>query len=84
MSFLEFLRACDGTNLADYLVAFKPGEVLSKVASNKLEAYLRQYYITGGMPEVVKSWCSEKDIESVEQIQQNIINSYELDFALRS
>ena len=81
MSFLEFLRACDGANLADYLVAFKPGDVLSKVASNKLEAYLRQYYITGGMPEVVKSWCSEKDIEAVEQIQQNIINSYELDFA---
>ena len=81
MSFFEFLRACDGANLVYYLTAFKPGDVLSKVAANKLEAYLRQYYIIGGMPEVVKSWCSEKDIEAVEQIQQNIINSYELDFA---
>ena len=81
MSFAEFLRACDAANLADFIANFQAGDHLPEIAANKLEAYLRQYYITGGMPEVVKSWSLEQDIEAVEQIQQNIINSYELDFA---
>ena len=81
LSFAEFLRACNAENLADFLSSLKPEDTLPQVAAVKLEAFLRQYYITGGMPEVVKSWSEEKDIEAVERIQQSIINSYELDFA---
>lgn len=74
MSFSEFLRANDAANLADFVKSAQPNGKLPEIAANKLESYLRQYYITGGMPEVVKSWSVEKDIEVVEQIQQNIID----------
>ncbi len=47
----------------------------------RLENYLMNYYITGGMPEVVKKWCDTKDINKIEAIQQKILDSYELDFA---
>lgn len=81
MSFMEFLRACDAENLADFAEGFQKSEKIPKIAASKLEVLLREYYITGGMPEVVDSWRQFRDIEDVERIQQNIINSYELDFA---
>lgn len=81
MSFAEFVRACDGDMAADFIENFKYGDNLPAVISSKLENMLRQYYITGGMPEAVDVWCRTHSIEEVEIVQQAIINSYELDFA---
>ncbi len=81
MSFSEFLRAAGSETLADYVENFKKGDNLPEVIGEKLATFLRQYYITGGMPEVVDVWCNTHSIEQVEGVQQAIINSYELDFA---
>ena len=81
MNFSEFLRAVGFSQLADYVGAFKKGNELPEVIAEKLTTFLRQYYMTGGMPEVVDAWCRTKSIEEVESVQQAIINSYELDFA---
>lgn len=81
MNFSEFLRAVGSSQLADYVGAFKKGDALPEVIAEKLTTFLRQYYMTGGMPEVVDAWCRTKSIEEVESVQQAIINSYELDFA---
>lgn len=81
MSFSEFLRAVDTDVLADYIEEFKKGDGLPEAVADKLSMYLKQYYVTGGMPEAVESWCRYQDIGKVETIQQNIIESYELDFA---
>lgn len=81
MSFSEFLRACGSEILADYVENFKKGDAVPQPIGDKLTTLLRQYYITGGMPEVVAVWQKTNNIEEVERVQQNIINSYELDFA---
>lgn len=81
MSFSEFLRACGSETLADYLDNFKKGDAVPEPIGDKLTTFLKQYYITGGMPEVVSTWQKTNNIEEVERVQQNIINSYELDFA---
>ena len=81
MSFSEFLRACGSETLADYVDNFKKGDTVPEPIGDKLTTFLRQYYITGGMPEVVSTWQKTNNIEEVERVQQNIINSYELDFA---
>lgn len=81
MSFSEFLRAAASSQLADFVENFKQGDNLPKVMGERLTTLLRQYYITGGMPEVVEVWCHTHNIEQVEIVQQSIINSYELDFA---
>lgn len=81
MSFSEFLRAVDGDMLADYAEKFKKGDRIPEVIGEKLTTLLRQYYVTGGMPEVVKEWRDTHSIEGVERVQQAIISSYELDFA---
>ncbi len=81
MSFREFLRASGEEGLADFLDGFGRGDRMPEIAAEKLTNCLRQYYLTGGMPEVVDVWCRTKSIEEVERVQQAIINSYELDFA---
>jgi len=81
MSFSEFLRACGSETLADYVGSIKKGDTVPEPIGDKLTTFLRQYYITGGMPEVVSTWQKTNNIEEVERVQQNIINSYELDFA---
>ena len=81
MNFSEFLRAVGEDALADYMAAYKKGDALPEVAAEKCSMLLHQYYLTGGMPEVVDTWCKTKSIEEVERVQQAIINSYELDFA---
>ncbi len=81
MSFSEFLCACDGDELADYVANFKKGDKIPDNVGEKLTTILRQYYIMGGMPEVVATWCNTHSIKEVETVQQSILNSYELDFA---
>jgi predicted AAA+ superfamily ATPase len=56
-------------------------EKVSELFAGQLEDYLRTYYITGGMPEAVDTWTKTKDIALVESVQQQILDSYELDFA---
>lgn len=51
MNFLEFLMANNEEMMVDYLAGkiIKP-EPVSEIFTNKLENYLKTYYITGGMP----------------------------------
>lgn len=81
MSFHEFLLANEEDMLCEYLSSLSPTERLSNLMTQKLENYLKTYYITGGMPEAVATWIETKDIERLEAVQQKIIDSYELDFA---
>ena len=81
MSYVEFLLANGETQLAGYLTAFKRGEKISEPVANKLATYLKQYYVTGGMPEVVQMWCETHDIEKTEKVQQMILDSYQFDFS---
>ena len=81
MSFSEFVRANGEDMLADYISDFDISKTLPAAIGNKMSHLLRQYYVTGGMPEVVQTWCDTKDIEQVEAKQQEIIDGYEFDFA---
>ena len=80
MSFYEFLIAAGEESLYEYLLEFNEKSV-SEALSSKIVTLLKQYYVIGGMPEVVDSWFKNHDIQEVERIQQQIISSYELDFA---
>jgi predicted AAA+ superfamily ATPase len=42
---------------------------------------LKSYYLTGGMPEAVSTYFQTASIQSTRQVQQEIIDSYLLDFS---
>lgn len=81
MSFSEFLIADGEENLFDYMNNINEIENIPDIFFNKLNEKLKAYFIIGGMPEVVKSWVNDKDIERVNQLQKAILESYESDFS---
>ena len=81
MSFSEFLLADNCSNLVEYMKSIKSIEKISDIFFNMLEEKLKAYFIIGGMPEAVYSWVNEKNMERVNDIQNNILKAYESDFS---
>ena len=76
MDFEEFLMA----NWEEKLVeVYKKDQ--NQVFWEKLYEYFKYYLFVGWMPEVVQSWVIEKDVERVDILQRNIIQSYRYDFS---
>jgi predicted AAA+ superfamily ATPase len=81
MSFAEFLIANGDGNLAEYMDAVNIIEQIPDAFFNPLYEKLKMYFVTGGMPESVRSWTEDRDIEAMQQALSNIIGAYERDFA---
>ncbi len=81
MTFSEFLIADNCENLVDYMKNIKNIENIPNIFFNQLSEKLKAYFIIGGMPEAVKIWVNEKDIELVNNVQENILRAYESDFS---
>ncbi|MFT3949941.1 MAG: AAA family ATPase [Agriterribacter sp.] len=80
LSFPEFLSA-DDPALFSYLENIDKPEPLPDIFFNPLADKLKKYFISGGMPEAAVSLLEEKDIEKTQQVLQNILNAYALDFS---
>ncbi len=78
MDFIEFLCAKGYEKLAEVILQ-KDMKTL-KIFKIKLTDLLKQYYVTGGMPEVVKNYIENDNLLKVREIQLNILQSYEFDF----
>jgi hypothetical protein len=78
--FSEFLSAAD-TKLFDYLESIDRIEPLPDIFFHQLVEKLKMYFICGGMPEAVVALLEKKDTEKTQQVLQNIINAYALDFS---
>ena len=81
MTFSEFLIADGSSNLVDVMRQTKKINEIPKLFEDMLIEKLKVFYIIGGMPEAVYSWINYKDIEKVNKIQKNILDSYENDFS---
>lgn len=81
MTFSEFLIADGCENLVDYMKSIKKIETIPDIFFNQLEEKLKAYFIIGGMPETVNVWVNEKDMELVNNVQENILKAYESDFS---
>ena len=81
MTFSEFLIADNSENLVEVMKQIKEIHEIPKIFESQLIEKLKIYYIIGGMPEVIYSWVNHKDIEKVNKIQKNILDSYEEDFS---
>lgn len=81
MTFSEFLIADDSEKLVEVMKQTKEIKEIPKLFESLLIEKLKIYYIVGGMPEVVYSWVNDKDVEKINKIQKNILDSYESDFS---
>jgi len=85
LTFREFLEA-QHTKLIEVIDAPPP---IPDVFHNRLWEQLKTYYVTGGMPEVVRSYldrqpASHETFLEVREVQHRIIEGYRADFAKHS
>lgn len=79
MSFYEFLLATGNLKLVK-LIEEKDWQLLISLRTNII-SLLKSYYFVGGMPEAVLSFSLDNNYSQVRKIQENILLSYEQDFA---
>ena len=81
MIFKEYLIASNQDMLVDYIENIGSIKAIPELILNKLNGFLLEYFVVGGMPEVVKIWLEFKNVEKVSVIQNNINNAYFRDFS---
>lgn len=81
MSFKEFIIANDRVDLIDTFKEWPTDREIPKLYTAPMEELLKNYYIVGGMPEVVKTWIETHDYEEVEEVQKEILDDYADDFS---
>jgi predicted AAA+ superfamily ATPase len=78
LGFYEFMLA-NGKELLLSHLREDPGN--ADAFAEELREKLRDYFIVGGMPEAVKTWLdSGFNLEKTGEVQQRILDSYEVDF----
>ena len=80
MSFEEFVIAEGDAALIEGLKRQDLEHAITELYSVPMEKHLKNYFIVGGMPEVVKTWVENHSYEEVEKIQENILLDYSDDF----
>jgi len=80
ISFSEFLSA-DDPQLFGYIESLDRLEPIPDIFFNPLVDKLKKFFICGGMPEAVVTLLEPHDVEKTQQVLQNIVNAYALDFS---
>ncbi len=81
MQFEEFLDASGEGALRDWLAALQPGDEIPDALHEQASRAARTFLVTGGMPEVVKTWCETRSVTECDRVKQSILGTFEADFA---
>ncbi|OGQ07074.1 MAG: hypothetical protein A3G32_03765 [Deltaproteobacteria bacterium RIFCSPLOWO2_12_FULL_40_28] len=86
MSFFEFLEGLEKTRLLEEIIHGTPKGVLSKTVHEKAWEYLKYFFITGGLPEVVQTFKNHSHnmltaLTMVRELQSEILDNYFSDMA---
>ena len=88
LSFTEFLKAAEDDLLNETLKTNNLKSIPT-IAHNKLWQLLKEYFITGGMPQVVEEYLNLRSTpvearKRVRELQRGLLDSYYKDFAKHS
>lgn len=81
MSFKEFLEALGEEKYTALFSDWNMSREIPEAFAKHLEHLLKEYYVVGGMPEVVKDYVSYKNFKAVQEIQDEILSDYADDFS---
>ncbi len=80
LRFSEFLQTSD-PQIFQYLESIENPEPIPDLFFDELKDQLKKYFISGGMPEAASKLISENNIDETNEILQNILTAYRLDFS---
>lgn len=81
LTFFEFLSALNQEKTRQFLEAYYTYEPIPNPMHEKLIQLLKLYFFIGGMPEAVAEYAKTENVHAVREIQLEILNAYEKDFA---
>jgi predicted AAA+ superfamily ATPase len=81
LSFAEFLGACQYNLLLEAIEEGSVEKPLHEVIHRKVLEHLREFLIVGGMPEVVVTYASSKDLLRCQRVLDDLVISLRNDFA---
>ncbi|MBF5058540.1 ATP-binding protein [Candidatus Neptunochlamydia vexilliferae] len=81
LTFFEFLSALGHEKTRTFLEEYSAYEPLPNPMHDKLIALLKLYFFIGGMPEAVSEYTKSENLNTVREVQLEILDAYEKDFA---
>lgn len=81
LNFFEFLSATNNERLRTLLEECKTFKPLPAPLHDKLIDLLKLYFFTGGMPEAVAEYVKTENLNTVREVQLEILSAYERDFS---
>lgn len=81
LTFFEFLTALGHEQTREFLETYSSYEPLPNPMHDKLMQLLKIYFFIGGMPEAVAEYTSSENLNIVREVQLEILEAYEKDFA---
>ena len=81
MNFREYVMASGEEELLDLFADWPVDRAIPELYFRLMEHLLKEYYVVGGMPEVVYEYSTSKDLEVVSDIQDEILSDYADDFS---
>ena len=81
MNFREFVIANGREDLLKILANWKTDRPVPDLYAVPMKKLLKDFYVIGGMPEVVQTWLDTHDYEDVGKVQKEILNDYADDFS---
>lgn len=89
MCFEEFLMACDEQQLLEIIQNFSEDKAIPMMAHERLWQMLKYYFVVGGLPEAVKTFCDyNKELflafKKVREKQDLLVVAYFVDMAKHS
>lgn len=80
VTFLEFLKS-SAPNLHKFINELHSLESIPDLFFNQLIEHFKAYFITGGMPESVRAYLEDMDLERVQKVLRSVLDAYSLDFS---
>ncbi|MBI3508883.1 MAG: ATP-binding protein [Chlamydiia bacterium] len=81
LSFFEFLTAMGQERTREFLEGYSTYDPIPNPLHGKLIQLLKYYLFIGGMPEAVAEYVKSETLSTVREVQLEILNAYERDFA---
>lgn len=81
MSFKEFVIAMGEERYINLFEKWDVNRMIPEGYTRPMEQLLKTYFAVGGMPEVVRDYITNKDFQTVTEIQDEILSDYADDFS---
>ncbi len=81
LTFFEFLSALGHEKIRVFLEEYQTYEPIPNPLHEELIQILKMYFFIGGMPEAVAEYSKTDNLTIVREVQLEILNAYEKDFA---